>query len=375
MKINLHEISIRDLTQNYQDNAVNGVTGFSNRLNIRPPYQREFVYNDKQRDAVIRSVFGGFPLNTMYWSVNDNGTPDDDSDDTYELIDGQQRTVSICQYVDNGFAIELYDGDSPKFFHNLTDDERTALLNYKLQVYFCEGTEAEKLDWFNVINTVGEKLTDQELRNAVYAGPFVTDAKAFFSKPNAAGVLVSKDYVKGNPIRQELLEKALDWMNGGDPAQYMAQHQHDDNANALKRYWNQVMHWIEDTFTVKRSKEMKQVPWGLLYDAHKNDVIDPDEIEARIKVLMIDDDVTKKAGIYDYVLTGNERKLSIRGFSTAQAREAYERQNGICPMCNKHFEFKEMQADHIVPWSKGGRTVAENCQMLCADDNRTKSGK
>ena len=374
MQINLHNISIASLVENYQDNNTQGVFGYNNRLNIRPPYQREFVYSEKQRNAVIRSVMQGFPLNTMYWSVNNNGTPDDDTDDTYELIDGQQRTVSICQYVNNEFTIALHEGDNPKAFQNLTDDEKAQILDYEISVYFCEGTEAEKLAWFNVINTVGEKLTPQELRNAVYTGPFLTDAKDYFSRPNAAGVNLSSDYVKGNPIRQELLEIALTWMNGDEPAQYMAQHQHDDNANMLKRYWAQMMHWIEDTFIVTR-REMKSVQWGPLYDAHKNDTIDPDQLEICIKALMQDDDVTKKAGVYDYVLTGNERKLSIRGFTPAQAREAYERQNGICPVCDKHFELKEMQADHILPWSKGGRTVAANCQMLCAEDNRTKSGK
>ncbi len=90
---------------------------------------------------------------------------------------------------------------------------------------------------------------------------------------------------------------------------------------------------------------------------------------------MQDEDVTKKPGIYDYVLTGNERSLSIRAFTDNMKREAYERQGGICPVCNKPFGVGEMEADHITPWSKGGRTIANNCQMLCKPDNRIKSGK
>lgn len=374
MKIQLRNIPIRELTAAYVDNADQGVLGYHGKLNIRPSYQREFVYNDKQRDSVINSIINDFPLNTMYWSVNTNNTPDIDSDDTYEVIDGQQRTVSICQYVDDQFSMPLLNDKNPKYFHNLSQEEKDKILNYKLAVYFCEGTTDEKLAWFNVINTVGEKLTDQELRNAVYSGPFVTSAKEFFSKPTAGGPKLSKDYVSGNAIRQEILEKALKWMSKNDPAKYMAEHQKDEDAEALKRYFTLMMTWIKATFTNTR-REMKSVNWGPLYDKYKDKELNPKNLETTISKLMIDDDVTKKSGIYDYVLTNNERKLSIRAFTNQQKREAYERQLGICPICNKHYELKEMEADHITPWSKGGRTIASNCQMLCVKDNREKSGK
>jgi hypothetical protein len=374
MKISLKDITIRELTANYVDNADEGVLGYNNRLNIRPPYQREFVYNDKQRNAVINSIINGFPLNTMYWSVNNQNTPDDETDDTYEVIDGQQRTVSICQYVDDQFSMPLLDDKNPKYFHNLSIEEKNKILDYKLAVYFCEGTTDEKLAWFNVINTVGEKLTDQELRNAVYSGSFVTNAKEFFSNPTAGGPKLSKDYVSGNAIRQEVLEKALKWISKGDPAKYMAEHQHDEDAESLKRYFTLMMGWIKATFTNTR-REMKSVDWGTLYDNYKDAELNPKELEKQIADLMMDDDVTKKAGIYDYVLTGNQRKLSIRTFTPKQKREAYERQAGVCPVCGKHFELKEMEADHITPWSKGGKTISENCQMLCMADNRIKSGK
>lgn len=71
--------------------------------------------------------------------------------------------------------------------------------------------------------------------------------------------------------------------------------------------------------------------------------------------------------------SAEERFLSLRVFDDDQKREAYERQRGICPVCKKHFEYEQMQGDHIIPWSKGGKTVAENCKMLCVDCNRRKS--
>ncbi|RND51720.1 HNH endonuclease family protein [Lacticaseibacillus paracasei] len=374
MDIKLHEITVTELTKNYEDSEEAGVIGYNGRLNIRPPYQREFVYNDRQRNAVIQTIMGGFPLNVMYWSVNNNKTPNNPTDDTYELIDGQQRTISICQYVNDEFGLDFDGSGNPKYFHNLSDEQKEKLMNYGLTIYFCEGTQDERLSWFKVINTVGEKLTDQELLNALYSGPFVTDAKLFFAKPTGGGVVLAHDYVSGNAIRQDLLEKALKWISNDNISHYMAVHQYDTDAGELKRYWTQLMHWIEDTFTNKR-KEMKSVAWGPIYAEHKNDTLNPDKLEQRVSELMMDDDVTKKAGIYDYVLTGDERKLSIRAFTPAQKRQAYERQKGICPVCGKHYELKEMEADHITPWHSGGKTIPENCQMLCLADNRTKSGK
>lgn len=374
MDIQLHQIKVGDLTKDYQSGTDTGILGYGGRLDIRPPYQREFVYNDAQRNAVIQTIMGNFPLNVFYWSVNNQGTLDDTSDDTYEMIDGQQRTISICQYVNDEFALSFDKNDNPKFFHNLSPEDKDKILNYELMVYFCTGTQDERLAWFKVINTAGEALKPQELLNAIYSGPFVTDAKLFFAKPSGGGVVASSDYVSGTPKRQEIFEKALKWISNDKIKDYMADHQNDENANELKRYWVQLMHWIEDTFTVKR-KEMKSVDWGPIYAEHKDDKLDPDKLEKRISDLMMDDDVTRKSGIYDFVLSGDERKLSIRAFTPAQKREAYERQKGICPVCGKHFELNEMEADHITPWHSGGRTISANCQMLCLADNRTKSGK
>lgn len=358
MNIGLHEITVREVAEGYIDNAEEGVIGYGGKLNIRPKYQREFIYDQKKRDAVIDTIRKDFPLNVMYWVKNEDGT--------FEVMDGQQRTISFCQYVKGDFSIDN------RAFHNLTNVEREQILNYKLMVYFCEGNDKEKLDWFKIINIAGEKLTDQELRNAVYTGPWLSDAKLKFSKTNCAAYLLSKDYVNGSPIRQEVLETALAWISNGEIEKYMSVHQHNPNANELWTYFRNVIEWVQLTFTVYR-REMKGIHWGGLYDAFKGKLFDTVELEREIQALMMDDDVTNKKGIYPYVLTRNERHLNIRTFTESQKRAAYERQQGICQKCGGHFEITGMEADHITPWSRGGRTSPENCQMLCLECNRRKS--
>jgi hypothetical protein len=358
VKIELHEISILNVVENYVDNAEEGVVGYGGKLNIRPKYQREFIYDEKKRNAVIDTIRKDFPLNVMYWVKNEDGT--------FEVLDGQQRTISFCQYVIGDFSLEN------RTFHNLTHVEKEQILNYKLMIYFCEGNDKEKLDWFRIINIAGEKLTEQELRNAVYTGTWLSDAKLKFSKSNCAAYLLSRDYVKGSPIRQEILETAIKWISGGEIENYMSIHQHYPNANELWTYFRNVIEWVRLTFTTYR-KEMKGIDWGSLYDEFKAEIFDAAKLEQEIQVLMIDDDVTSKKGVYPYVLTRNEKYLSIRGFTESQKRTAYEKQKGICKNCSKHFELKEMEADHIMPWSKGGKTSPENCQMLCLECNRRKS--
>jgi hypothetical protein len=361
MKIELHELAIRNVAENYVDNAEEGVVGYGGKLNIRPKYQREFVYGDKKREAVIDTIRKGFPLNVIYWAVNDEGT--------YEVLDGQQRMISFCQYVQGDFSV-VVDG-RPMSFHNLTATEQGKILDYKLMVYFCEGNDQEKLDWFKIINIAGEKLTDQELRNAVYTGAWLSDAKLKFSKPGCAAYLLAKDYVNGSPIRQEILETAIKWI-GGDIEKYMSIHQHDPNANELWTYFQNAINWAALNFKTYR-KEMKGIDWGSLYDEFHGTVFDAEKLEREVQALMMDDDVTNKKGVYAYVLTRKEKYLSIRTFSDSEKRAAYERQKGICPKCEGEFEIEEMQADHITPWSKGGKTAQENCQMLCDDCNRRKS--
>ena len=364
MKIELHEIYVKDVVANYINNDEEGVIGYNGLLNIRPKYQREFVYKEKQRDAVIDTIWKNFPLNVMYWAKNTDGT--------FELLDGQQRTISICEYVANHFSINS-NGNLFQF-NNLTNDQKEKILNYKLMIYFCEGTDSEKLDWFKIINIAGEKLTDQELRNAIYTGEWLTDAKRHFSKTGCAAYHFAKDYVNGSPIRQDFLETAISWISGNNIEKYMAENQHKPNASELWQYFQDVIHWVESRFTVKR-REMKGLPWGDYYNRFKDKPLDATALETEIKKLMQDDDVTKKSGIYEYVLSRQERCLNIRSFTDTMKREVYERQNGICPLCKQHFDIGQMEADHITPWHEGGKTNTENCQMLCKECNRRKSGK
>ena len=374
MKIELKKVTVGEVAENYRDNNEDGVVGYDGKLNIRPKYQREFVYDGKQRDAVMETIRKGFPLNVMYWAVNEDGT--------YEVLDGQQRTISFCQYAAGEFSISI--DDHPMAVHNLTQPLRDQILDYELMVYVCEGNDQDKLDWFTTINIAGAELSPQELRNAVYTGPWLTHAKSIFSKTNCSAYGLSSKFVNVKVNRQELLEKALKWKSGGNIKQHMADHQHDQNANELWRYFQNVIWWVEQTFTTYR-REMKEVEWGPLYDRFKDEKVDTADLERRTFELMQDPDVTKRKGIYTYLLTGEERHLSIRQFDDREKRAAYERQKHRCAngtRCRtpsnsdgKHvFEIGEMEGDHIKPWSKGGKTIAENCQMLCIPCNRDKRG-
>lgn len=363
MKITLQNVKVSKLTEGYEDKAEAGVRGYGGKLNIRPAYQREFIYKDKQRNEVIHTVRKEFPLNTMYWVVAGDG---------FELMDGQQRTISICQYIAGDFAVEI-DG-SPMFFNNLPADKQQQILTYELSVYVCEGTPSEKLDWFKIINIAGEKLTDQELRNAIYTGTWLADAKRWFSRSSCPASHIGEKYVNGSPIRQDYLEKALAWISGGHIEAYMSQHQQDTDAQELWQYFQEVIAWIERIFPTYR-KIMKGLDWGKFYNDHKDDKLNAAIFEQRILELMDDDEVTSPKGIYEYLLTGNEKTLSLRLFNEKIKVKIYEKQKGVCPICHKHYEINEMEADHIVPWNSGGKTEPKNCQMLCKLDNRTKSGK
>ena len=358
MRIELKEITVRELTNGYQDNDENGVIGFGGKLDIRPPYQREFVYGDKERKAVIDTLQKDFPLNLMYWAVRE--------DSNFEVIDGQQRTISICQFVNNDFSV------NGLAFQNLTDDKQQQVLDYKLMVYFCSGKPSEKLEWFETINIAGKELTKQELRNAVYSGSWVSDAKRYFSKNNRPKL--GDDYMTGSANRQEYLETAIAWISDNEIVAYMSKNQHETNANELWLYFQAVISWIKATFP-KYRREMKGLSWGILYNEFKTQKLDPKKLDEEVTTLMLDEDVENKKGIYPFVLTRKERLLNIRAFSVNHKREAFERQKGVCIKCGVNFEINEMEADHITPWHEGGKTTAENCQMLCKHDNRIKSGK
>lgn len=372
MQITPMTITVRELTENYIDDGDGGVVGYNHRLVIRPAYQREFIYKDKQRDAVIETVLKGYPLNTMYWSKT--------GDDAYEVLDGQQRTISLAQYVDGQFPIKVNGND--KFFINLSDDLKERVRNYELTIYVCDGTEDEKLEWFKVINIAGEVLTAQELLNATYAGTWLTDAKIYFSRRNCVAGQMADGYIKGNPIRQDYLEKALSWIADRDHLAsgqlYMATHQHDQDANDLWLYFQEVISWAKRLFPQKRKGVTDCQEWGLLYNKYHATQYNSNTLESDMKRLLMNDDVTKKAGVVPYLLSPrsahDERNLSIRTFTESQKRRAYERQGGCCAECGEHFEFEDMQGDHITPWCQGGRTVDDNLQMLCRTCNNDKDG-
>lgn len=382
MKIDLQRIRVRDLVVGYEDNDELGVRAYDGELDVRPPYQREFVYKDKQRNAVIDTLRKEFPLNVMYWAVRDDGT--------FEVIDGQQRTISICQYVQGDFSIAI-DGHQLAF-HNLQDDQKDQILDYELMIYLCEGTDSEKLDWFKTINIAGEQLTDQELRNAVYHGSWVSAAKKYFSKNGCPAYQIASDYMTGSPIRQDYLETAIEWINDGKVDEYMRDHQHDNNASQLWLYFKGVIDWVEATFPKKRS-QMKSVKWGSLYRRYKNASFDPSKLEERVAALMADLDVKKKPGIYEFLLGGESdtKLLEVRVFDEKTKLAAYGKQTkeaeaagtSNCPMCAggsnnnsvRIYELSEMDADHVTAWSKGGASDLGNCEMLCIPHNRSKGNR
>jgi len=369
VKIDLHQIPVRDLYAGYVNSGFDGVVGYSGALDIRPKFQREFVYDAARQQAVISTLLSGFPLNVMYWSKSNDAST---GKDTFEMLDGQQRSMSICEYIEGSFSV-MVEGN-PKNFDNLSAADQARVLDYELMVYHCEGSENEQLAWFEVINIAGLTLRPQELRNAVYTGPWLTDAKRYFSRESQGAHKLAKDYVTAGEVnRQELLQRALEWRVGkGDVAikQYMNDHRQDANANALWTYFKSVIDWAKLIFP-KQRKELRSVPWSILYNEYGQKQLDSVELEAQVKALMEDDEVQKKSGIYTYVLTGDKHALALRTFTDNQKRQAYEEQDGVCPKCNKDFEFGEMDGDHIIPWAKGGKTTPDNCQMLCIKDNRS----
>ena len=390
MKIELHEVRVRELCAGYNDLSIQeeGIVGYGGRLNIRPKYQREFVYDEKQRNAVMDTVWQNFPLNVMYWVKVENGelnqlsennlsnSLNSPSDIEYEVLDGQQRTISICSFIAGEYMMN-FDGNLLGF-NNMTIEQQNRILDYKLQVYICEGTDEEKIKWFQRINIAGEKLTNQEILNAIYSGPWVTQAKRRFSKTGCVAYRIGSDFMSGSPIRQDYFETALEWIGdaqGKSLKQYMADHQHDTDADELWQYFQDVIHWIEKLFGRKYKKEMKGVQWGLLYNKHKDTTLTATAIGQQMAKLMADSDVQKKSGIFAYILDGDIHHLGIRTFDANTRREVYERQGGKCAICGKPFDIEVMEADHITPWVEGGRTIASNCQMLCRDCYRRKSSK
>lgn len=373
MTIKQIEVTVGEITKGYVNNDELGVRGYDGQLDIRPPYQREFIYNDKEQIAVIRTILHGYPLSSMYWVKRS-----DDAECPYEVMDGQQRTLSFCEYVAGKFSYEF------KNFFNQPEDIKQRILNYPLTIYVCEGEDSEKLEWFKTINIAGKPLNEQEINNAIFAGPFVSDAKRHFSKTNCGAVRLGKDLVNGTPIRQDFLKKALEWMAEHETRQghrqsivgYMADHQHDPNANNLWQYFQTVLNWAMNNFDMKKFKKiMKGLNWALLYDQYHTETLDTVALGKRISELMRDGEIQKQSGIIPYVLTGDEHYLDLRAFPDDIKMAVWEMQFHRCPHCGKTFDFEFMEGDHIKPWREGGRTVIENCQMLCKECNRRKGAK
>ena len=373
LKIEEMKITVGEITKGYINNDEQGVRGYDGLLDIRPPYQREFIYNEKEQQAVIATVLNGYPLNVMYWVKRS-----DDAECPYEVMDGQQRTLSLCEYVAGKFAYDF------KNFFNQPEDIRKRILNYPLTIYVCEGEASEKLEWFKTINIAGKPLNDQEIHNAIYAGPFVSDAKRHFSKTNCGAYRLGKDLVNGSTIRQDFLKKALEWMadhenrNGKNQSLvgYMAEHQHDPNANNLWSYFQNVLNWAITNFNMKKFRKiMKGLDWAKYYDIYHEQTLDVRRMEQKISELIGDDEIQKQQGIIPYVLTDDEHYLDLRAFPDKIKLAVWEKQQHKCAICEKEFDIAFMEGDHITPWKHGGRTTVENCQMLCRECNRRKGSK
>ena len=387
-------LTVRQLVDGYRDSGDNGVVALGGKLNVRPAFQREFVYSPSDRDRVMKSVYDNLPLNVMYWAKNPDGT--------FEIIDGQQRTISICQFITNndgyGNPIAInFDGRRTQTFATLSPEKQKEILDdYKLQVYVCDGTEDEKLEWFHTINIAGKVMEEQELLNADYTGTWLTSAKSFFSKKdnnlalnyryydnNQKHSLIAINNESAN--RQALLHLVLGWIIDTDSElypeikNYMSIHRNDKNADEIIKYYKSVIDWVHNVFGEKYYEEMRGLPWGLIYNKYNDKKYNCNEIQKTVADLMADDEIQSKKGIFEYVFDGDKKHLNLRQFDNTIKRNIYQKQGGICPYCanteneNKIWKIDEMEADHIIPWSRGGKTTPENCQMLCKHHNRIKS--
>lgn len=387
MKTTLNKYTIREICEGFLYNELEGkgLFGLSGRLTIQPEYQRNYIYADGKKDvAVIESLLSDYPLGLIYFNSVGDGK--------FEVLDGQQRITSIGRFVSGKFAIKDANG-MEQYFSGLAENLREKILESELLVYECEGTESEIKNWFKTINIAGVALNDQELLNAVYSGRFVTLAKEEFSNSQNANIAKWNAYISGSANRQDFLATALSWVSRNNIGEYMSAHRNDDNITEMKLYFTSVIDWVSATFR-DVEKEMKGLAWGELYERYHKNTYDPAEVSRKVRELYGDPDVTSRKGVFEYILSGakpeNIRLLSIRGFSETDRRIVYEMQTNEahksgtsnCPQCvldrefnheTKIWDFREMDGDHIVPWSKGGKTEIANLQMLCQHHNHVKS--
>ena len=379
------DITINDICKGFTYNELEGkgLYGLSGKLTIQPEYQRNYIYADGIRDvAVIESILKGYPLGILYFVKT--------GEDTFEVLDGQQRITSFGRYVIGKFAVKI-DG-MENYFSGLNEDLQQKILDTKLLIYECEGTETEIKEWFKTINIAGIPLNEQELLNAIYSGKFVTEAKREFSNSQNSNVQKWKAYVKGDVKRQDFLSCALDWVSKGKKEKYMSEHRNSDNINELKTYFTTVIDWISGVFK-SVEKEMCGLKWGELYEKYGKHPYNPDEVDKKLKELYADGSVKKRSGIFEYILGGcvDTKLLEIRVFEDRDKRIVYENQTKLanenqlsnCPLCaisdnvnkTRIWKLSEMDADHVTAWSKGGATDISNCQMLCITHNRAKGNR
>lgn len=395
MKAELKQYSIEDVTKGFTYNVFEGkgLYGLSGSLVIQPEYQRNYIYGDGKRDvAVIDSLLMGYPLGLFYF--NDASSAFDDGKVHLEVLDGQQRITSIGRFVTGKFAI-IRDGRE-QTFTSLPPEDQDLILNSTLLIYVCTGTESEIKEWFKTINIAGAPLKNQELLNAVYSGPFVTAAKAEFSNSGNAMQHKWSAYVKGDPTRQDVLAVALSWVSASKDStveRYMADHRHDVDITELKSYFTAVIDWVSTVFSRVPDKEMQGLEWGSLYEEYKNTAFNPTEVNSRVEELRGDPAVNSRKSIYEFILGGEKRTelLDVRLFDAKTKQVAYTRQteaasaSGLsnCPLCavgnnsnkTKVYKLKDMEADHVTAWSRGGKTDAANCEMLCTTHNRAKGNR
>lgn len=380
------DITVKDICEGFVYNELEGkgLFGLSGQLTIQPEYQRNYIYADGKRDvAVIESILKGYPLGLIYFNKV--------SEDRFEVLDGQQRITSIGRYVTSKFAVNDENG-MPQYFSGIASDKQAKILGTQFLIYECEGTETEIKEWFKTINIAGVPLNQQELLNAVYSGPFVTLGKAEFSNSQNANVHKWSAYVSGTALRQDFLERALDWVSKGEIGDYMSRHRNDTDIKELKTYFNMVISWVSTVF-IDVESEMRGLKWGELYETYHKKPFDPKDVSSKVRLLYGDSYIKNRKGIFEYVLGGSvdTKQLEVRVFDDATKKSTYAQQTGIantqgesnCPLCaighdankNRIWTFKEMDADHVAAWSKGGATDAKNCQMLCTTHNRAKGNR
>jgi hypothetical protein len=380
------EITVKEICEGFVYNELEGkgLFGLSGKLTIQPEYQRNYIYADGKKDvAVIESILKGYPLGLIYFNKV--------SGDKFEVLDGQQRITSFGRFVTNKLLIKDENGMEQNF-SSIAVDKKEKILQTKLLIYECEGTESEIKEWFKTINIAGVPLNNQELLNAVYSGTFVTLGKEEFSNSQNANIHKWSDYISGSANRQDFLERALDWISRGNIGDYMSRHCYDNNVTELKNYFNSVIDWVSTVFTDVEN-EMRGLEWGRLYETYRKQPYNPKEISNEVKKLYADPYVKNRKGVFEYILGGSTdtKLLDVRVFDEAikktvysiQTAEAEEKSVSNCPLCaighdsnkSKIWKFSEMDADHVTAWSKGGATDPKNCQLLCKTHNRAKGNK